>query len=108
EEERLFFLDVLGRSRTLHLELLAGALRVTEPPESFYMGSPRPTLLQQVPGVDPNLAGLAWNDLSRWGFVGNDWSGLGAVGTRDAGNLSQYVTPLGRRFVGFVTALGDQ
>jgi hypothetical protein len=101
--ERLFFLDVVGRARTLHLSLLAAALRVTEVPESFYMGSVRPMLLEQLPEVDRDLAGLAWNDLERWGFVGTSWSGLATVVTRDAAVLADRVTPLGRRFVGFVT-----
>ena len=103
EEERLFFLDVVVRSRTLHLHLLQVVLGVTEVPEGFYMGSAKSVLLPRLPGVDANLVGLAWNDLSRWGFLNPDWGGVGATGTNQVSILNNYVTPLGRRFVGFVT-----
>jgi ribosomal protein S13 len=103
EEERLFFLDVVGRSRTLHLNLLQVLLSVTEVAEGFYAGSARSVLLPLLPGMDTDLVGLAWNDLSRWGFLNPDWGGVGAMGTQQVSILSNYVTPLGRRFAGFVT-----
>jgi hypothetical protein len=103
EEERLFFLDVVGRSRTLHLRLLSVLLSVTDVPESFYAGSPKGVLLPLLEGVDADLVGLLWNDLSRLGFVNPDWGGINAVGTREVAILNRYVTPLGRRFDGFVT-----
>jgi hypothetical protein len=106
EEERLFFLDVVGRSRTLHLNLLQVLLSVTEVAEGFYMGSAKSVLLPRLPGVDPDLVGLAWNDLSRWGFLNPDWGGIGAMGTQQVSILNNYVTPLGRRFSGFVTVPG--
>jgi hypothetical protein len=107
EEERLFFLDVVGRSRTLHLNLLQVLLSVSEVADGFYMGSAKSVLLPRLPGVDADLVGLAWNDLSRWGFVNPDWGGIGAMGTQQVSILNNYVTPLGRRFVGFVTVPGD-
>ena len=107
EEERLLFLDVLGRSRTLHLNALQVALSITEVAEGFYMGSAKSVLVPRLPGVDADLIGLAWNDLARWGFVNPDWGGLGATGTQQVSILSNYVTPLGRRFVGFVTVPSD-
>jgi hypothetical protein len=107
EEERLFFVDVVGRSRTLHLRLLSVLLSVTEVPKGFYMGSPKTVLLPRLPGFDADLVGLAWNDLSRWGFVRPDWSGISVTGTEQVAILSNYVTPLGRRCAAFVTVPGE-
>jgi hypothetical protein len=104
EEERLFFLDMVGRSRTLHLRVLMVANQTTVAPEGFYAGSPISVLMPRLPGVDRDLVRLAWNDLWAWGMVNSDWSAMNATMTREgAGNVSARLTDVGRRFLRFVT-----
>src|SRR5258706_2864969 len=100
EEERLFFQDVMARSRTLHVRVLKILAASTEFPRSFSAGAPDFLLLPGLPEYDRRLVELAWAELSQWRLANASW-GVGANKTGPP--QGEYITDLGRRFLRFVT-----
>jgi hypothetical protein len=106
-EERLMFVDLVERSRAIHLRMLsamAWTQGVVEGPAGWEAPTSRLVVLKTaVTGYDEEILVLAWNDLVGWGLLSG--AALNAtVGAPAARNLRSVITPLGLRFLDFITA----
>ncbi len=100
DQERLLFLDLVRRARTIHLQLIR--LLLHPPPASG--SSLLPLVTAALPDYPEDVIRLAWGDIGGWGLTNT--SSLSGIMSR--ADLSGRLTGLGDRFAAFVTLSDDE
>lgn len=65
EEKRLMFLDLLRRSRTVHIRILAVLMDPATERRSHLLQ----TVMERLPGYETETVRVAWADLLSWGLI---------------------------------------
>jgi len=104
EDERFRMIDTLDALRTSHLRLLAVIASTTSVPPQLHgtmAGGINLVLNLVLPGVPEEAYRRDWADLTQHGLAQSYPSGTMTI--QGLGNLSARLTPLGQRFVAFLT-----